>query len=138
MKTNKRKVWKRRFDLANGKYLSLFLEVFARMVKVTHFAQVINFPKRAQVKIHLRKVDKNNREYTFSYVVVFFSTQQKNKVYCPFFKTTAKTKSLLPLLFCSLCFSNGLFTHALAKGADQIIKQAKQSENGKQTSFERL
>ena len=32
----------RRFDLANGKYLSIFLGVFARIVKVTNFAQVIN------------------------------------------------------------------------------------------------
>ena len=32
-----------RFDLANGKYLSIFLRVFARIVKDQHFAQVINF-----------------------------------------------------------------------------------------------
>ena len=51
MKTNKRKVrnclkyakrFLRRLDLANGKYLSIFLGVFARIVKVTHFAQVIS------------------------------------------------------------------------------------------------
>ena len=67
MKANKRKVWKclkcvnefsRRFDLANGKYLSIFLEVFARIVKITHFAQVINVHERAYGKIHLHKVDK--------------------------------------------------------------------------------
>ena len=51
MKTNKRKIRKylkyvkefsRRFDLAIGKYLSIFLGVFERIVKVTHFAQVIS------------------------------------------------------------------------------------------------
>ena len=45
-KTNKRKVRKclkcvkeysHRFDLANGKYLSIFLGVFAKIGKVTHF-----------------------------------------------------------------------------------------------------
>ena len=45
MKTNKRKVRKclkcvkqssRRFDLANGKYLSILLGLFARIVKITH------------------------------------------------------------------------------------------------------
>ena len=74
MKTNERKVRKclkcvkeflRRFDLANEKYLSIFQGVFARIVKVTHFAQVINFCERAHGKIHLRKIDKNNREFTF-------------------------------------------------------------------------
>ena len=124
MKTNKRKVRKclkcveeflRRFNVGNGKYLSVFLVVFARIVKVTHFPQVTNFCERAHGKIYPPKVDKNNRIY------VFFSTQQQNKVYCPFLNTTAKTKSLLSLLFCSLCFSNGLFTHALAKVADQTI-----------------
>ena len=80
MKTNKRKITKclkylqefsRRFVLANGKYLSIFLGIFARISEVTHFAQVINFRKRTHGKIHPRKVDKNNRESTF-----FFSTQQ--------------------------------------------------------------
>ena len=51
MKTKKRKVTKclrslkeflHRFDSANEKYLSIFLTVFARIVKATHFAQVIN------------------------------------------------------------------------------------------------
>ena len=59
MKTNKRKVRKclncvkefsGRFDLANGKYSSIFLGVFARIVKVTHFRQVINFRERAHGK----------------------------------------------------------------------------------------
>ena len=61
MKTNKRKVRKylncvkefsRRFDLANRKYLSIFLGFFARIVKVTHFALVINFRERAHRKTH--------------------------------------------------------------------------------------
>ena len=73
MKRNKRKVRKsincmkefsRRFDLAYRKYLSIFLRVFARIVKVTHFAQIINFRERSHGKIHPRKVDKNNREST--------------------------------------------------------------------------
>ena len=55
VETNRRKVRKclrcvkefsHRFDLENGKYLSTFLGVFARMVKVAHFALVINFCKR--------------------------------------------------------------------------------------------
>ena len=75
-----------RFDLANGKYLSIFLAVFARIVKVTHFAQVINFREKAHGKTHPRKIDKNNRIYV-SFVVVFFNTTAK-KVYCPFFNTT--------------------------------------------------
>ena len=64
MKTNKRtnKKWIRwvkeffhRFDLANGKYLSIFLRVFARIVKATHFAQVINF-RKFQVKNWKQKI----------------------------------------------------------------------------------
>ena len=56
MKTNKKKVRKRlkcvrkfsrRFDLVNGKYLSVFQGVFVRIVKVTHLVQVINFRERA-------------------------------------------------------------------------------------------
>ena len=71
MKTNKIKVRKylnwvkefsRRFDLANRKYLSIFLGVFARIVKVTHSAQVINFREKASGKTHARRADKNNRE----------------------------------------------------------------------------
>ena len=56
------KGFSRRFDLSNRKYLSL--EVFTRIAKVTHFAQVINFRDTAQGKIHPRRVDKNNREFT--------------------------------------------------------------------------
>ena len=67
MKTKKRKVTKRlkcvkefssRFRLANEKYLSIFLRVFARIVKVTHFAQIINCPKRAHGKVHPRKMNR--------------------------------------------------------------------------------
>ena len=107
MKTNKRKVWKRRFDLANGKYLSLFLEVFARMVKVTHFAQVINFPERAQVKIHLRKVDKNNREYTFSLLLFFFQHNRKTKFIAPSSKQQQKQKVCCPFFFAAFVFQMG-------------------------------
>ena len=66
VKTNKGKVRKclkcvreflRRFDLANGKYLSIFLGVFARITKITHFAQVINFRERIYDKVHPSKVD---------------------------------------------------------------------------------
>ena len=51
MKTNKRKVRKclnyvkefsGRFDSVNGKYLLIFVEVFARTVQVTHLTQVIS------------------------------------------------------------------------------------------------
>ena len=123
MKTNIRKITKcfkrvkefpGKFDLANWKYLSIFLRVFARIAKVAHFAQVMKFRERAHGKIDSRKVDKNNRESTvflFRFLFFIFLIQQQNKVYCPFFDTTAKTKSLLSLLFCSLCFSNGETFH---------------------------
>ena len=103
------KEFSRRVDLANGKYWSIFWGAFARIMKFTYFAQVINFRKRAHGKIHSRKVDKNNRESTFVFFIVTSSIQQqKQKIYSP-------------LIFCSLSFSNGLFNHALAKGADHII-----------------
>ena len=129
MKTNKRKVKKRlqrmtkfsrRFDVVNGKFFSIFLGVFAGIFKVTHLAQVINFCEMAQGSIDQPKVDKNNRESTFFFVFVFFQHSSKTSFYCPFINTTAKTKSLLSFLLRNLCFSNGLFTHALAKGADRI------------------
>ena len=41
------KISSSRFDLTNGKYLSIFLGAFTIIVKVTHFAQVINFCERA-------------------------------------------------------------------------------------------
>ena len=59
MKTNKRKIRKclkyvkefwRRFDSANGKYFSIFIGAFARIVKVTHFAHVASFCERAHRK----------------------------------------------------------------------------------------
>ena len=88
-------------NLGNGKHLSVFLGVFARIVKVTHFSQVINFRERAHGKIHPRMVE---RIYVFFVSCLFL-----------FFNTTAKIKSLLSLFFCSLsvffvaiCFSNGL------------------------------
>ena len=52
------KKFSRRFDLANEKYLSIFLRVFARIVKVTHFAQVINSLERAHGKVHPCKVNR--------------------------------------------------------------------------------
>ena len=48
----------RRFDLADEKYLASFLGVFARIVKVAHFAQIINFSKRAQGKDSPSKVNR--------------------------------------------------------------------------------
>ena len=62
--------WKNfRKDLTwwNGKYLSIFLGLFARIVKVTYFVQVINFRERSYEKIHPHKIDKNNRDSTFSF-----------------------------------------------------------------------
>ena len=72
MKTNNRKVRKclkcvkefsRGFDLANGKYMSIFLGFFARIV--TDSAQFMNLRERAHGEIHPHKVDKNNGESTF-------------------------------------------------------------------------
>ena len=76
------KEFSRRFDLANVS----FLGVFARIVKVTHFAQVINFREIPHGKIHPHKVDKNNRESAF---FCFYC--------CFIFDATAK-QSLLSLL----------------------------------------
>ena len=79
------------------------LEVFARIVKVTDVAQVINFREKAHGKIHPRKVDKNNRESTnlllffccffcffqqnnkTKFIVPSLTQHQKQKVFCPFF-----------------------------------------------------
>ena len=65
--------------------LSIFLGVFARIVKVTHFTQVINFRDKSHGKIHLREVDKNNRESTFLSFFFFATQQQKQEVYSSFF-----------------------------------------------------
>ena len=65
-----------RFDLRNGKYFSIFQGAFARIVKVTHFAQVISFFKMTHRRIHTCKVDKN---------IVSLTQQQKQEVsqyYC--------------------------------------------------------
>ena len=84
MKINKIKVMKclkcvkefsRRFDLVNGKYLSIFLGVFATIFKVT---QGNNICERAHGKFHPRKVGKNNRESQFSF---FFSNVYINIQY---------------------------------------------------------
>ena len=64
------------------------LAVFARIVKVTDFAQVINFREKAHGKIYPHKVNKYNREsmnLILFFVFCFFSIKQQNKVYCPFF-----------------------------------------------------
>ena len=100
VKTNKGKVRKclkcvreflRRFDLANGKYLSIFLGVFARITKITHFAQVINFRERIYDKVHPSKVDKNREPMVF--FVCFFVF-----VFVFFFNTTAKQSRILSIL----------------------------------------
>ena len=115
-------MFSRRFDLLENIF-SIFQGVFARIVKVTHLAQVINFREMAHGKIRQRKVDKNNSESTFLLLLLLFFSQYNSKTnsYCPFFKPTAKTKSLLSFLFSSLCFSNRLFSHAVAKGPDRVI-----------------
>ena len=54
IKTKKRKVGKclkcvkedsRRFELINGKYLSIFLGIFVKIVEVTHFSLDISVPE---------------------------------------------------------------------------------------------
>ena len=68
------------------------LGVFARIVKVTDVAQVINFREKAHGKIHPRKVDKNNREsmnlLLFVCLLFFFC----------FFQQNSKTKFIVPSL----------------------------------------
>ena len=56
-----------RFDLANGKYLSIFLGVFARIVKVTHFAQVINFRTIEQKRNFTWKIENERHGINFLY-----------------------------------------------------------------------
>ena len=102
----------------NGKYLSIFLGVIARIVKVTPFAQAINFRERAHRKIQPRKVDKNNKESTF--FLFFFNITVKQSL-LSLLQHNSKNKKFLSFFFFSLCFSNGLFTHVLAKGAYRII-----------------
>ena len=46
-----------RFDSVNEKYLSIFLGVFPRIAKVTHFSQIINFCEGAHGKYHPLKVN---------------------------------------------------------------------------------
>ena len=109
VKTNKGKVRKSLrcvtefcIDLTWG--MVFLIGVFARIVKVTDSTQVINFWEKTHGKIHPHKVDKNYRE-SMKLLFFFFSTQQQNKVYCPFFNTTPKTKSFLSFFLCSICFS---------------------------------
>ena len=121
IKANKRKVRKYlkyvkefllRFGLANGKYLSIFVVVFARNVKVSHFLHVINFRERAHGKIHQCKVVRNKGESTrgffhhnskTKFIVPSSAQQQKQKDYCPFF---------------SVAFVFGMGSYTLVKGAD--------------------
>ena len=77
-------------------------QFFARIVKVTHFAQVINFRERAHGKIHPRKVDKSNRESTF--LLFFFQHNSKTKFIAPSSTQHQKQKSYC-LPFSRLCFS---------------------------------
>ena len=64
-------------------------------------------------------------------------SQEKDKVYCFFFSTTLKAKSLFcPIFFVqSLIFKWALYPCACKRCRSD--KNAKQSENGKQTFFER-
>ena len=115
MKTNKIKFWKclkcvkefsRRFDLVNVKYLSIFLGFFAKIVKVTHFAQVIKFLERAHGKIDPRKVDKNNRESTFPLFFCFFQHNSKTKFIVSSIQQQ-KQKVCSPFLFLVFVFQIG-------------------------------
>ena len=78
MKTNRKvclkwvKEYSRRSDLANEKYSSIFLGIFERIVKVTHFGQFINFCERAHGTTHPCKVDENNRKSTFFFFFFIF------------------------------------------------------------------
>ena len=100
--------------------MSIFLGVFARIVKVTDFAQVINFRERAHGKILPRKIDKNNRESKLFLFCFVFNTTAKQSL-LSLFQNNNKNKKFIAPSFCSFCFLNGLFTHALAKCADRII-----------------
>ena len=62
------------------------LGIFARIVKVTDFAQVINFREKAHGKIYPHKVDKNNRE---SMNLIFY-------LFIFFFQQNSKTKFIVP------------------------------------------
>ena len=130
------KEFSRRFDLANRKYLSIFLEVFARIVKVTHFIQVINFRERVHGKIHPRKVDKNNRESKFSssffffffqrnrktkFIVPFSTQQQKQKVCCPFLFVAFVFKWALYLCACKGCRSDNKTSKTIRKRKTNIL-----------------
>ena len=74
-KTNKGKVRRRlkcvkefshRSNLANGKYLSLFLGVFARIVKISHFSQVLSFQAIEQKKNFTWKIENKKYLHGFS------------------------------------------------------------------------
>ena len=92
-------MFSRRFDLLENIF-SIFQGVFARIVKVTHLAQVINFREMAHGKILQRKVDKNNCESTFLLLLLlFFSIQQQNKFLLSLLQTNSKNKKFIVLSF---------------------------------------
>ena len=104
MKVNKRKSWKclkcvkeysRRFYLANWKFLSIFLGIFARIAKVAHFAQVINFREIARRKTHPCKVDKNSRESAFLFAFVFFFDATVKQSFLSLLQHNSKNKKFL-------------------------------------------
>ena len=116
MKTNKIKFWKclkcvkefsRRFDLVNVKYLSIFLGFFARIVKVTHFAQVVKFLERGHGKIDPRKVDKSNRESTFSLFFCFFNTTARQSLLSLLQHNSKNKKFVVPSFFLAFVFQIG-------------------------------
>ena len=76
-----------------------FLGVFAIIVKIKHFAQVINFLEIPHWKIHPRKIDENNRESAF-FLLSFFRHNSKTKfIVYSFNKATVKTEVCCPFFF---------------------------------------
>ena len=53
------KEFSHRFDLANGKYLSIFLGVFARIVKVTHYKHKVT---NISIEHYVRMLLDNNKK----------------------------------------------------------------------------
>ena len=147
MKTNKRKVWKclksvkefsRRFDLANAKLMSVSSGFLQELSKLHIFLRLSIFVKCPTGKfIYARQIKIIENLHFFVFWSFFFQHNSKTKSIVP--SLTHKTvKQLLSFVFCRICFTNVLITHALAKGVDHIIKQTKQSQNEKQMFFEIL
>ena len=72
------KEFSRRFDLPNGK--SIFLWVFARIVKVTYFAKIINFRKRTHEKIYPRLIKITENLRYFCFVLFCFNATAKQSL----------------------------------------------------------